>query len=74
MMVDLKEIQQQASSRPSILQAPTRNLFLAVWQTLGAKPKAKIGAHANMIKKYDPALIWKLLTKYHGTVAQIIRY
>ena len=31
-------------------------------------------AHANTIKQDGPTLIWKLLTEYHGTSAQIIRY
>ena len=74
MMVDLKEIQKQSTSRLPILQAPARNLFLAVWQKIGANPKAKMVTRTNMVKQDGPTLLWKLLTEYHNTAAQSIRY
>lgn len=42
MKLSYAEVDTARKSRPSELSAPVRNMFLAIWNTLGSKPKQKI--------------------------------
>ena len=42
--------------------APTRILYLSVWNTLGSKPKTKMVGFLNDIEEDGPTLLWMLLS------------
>ena len=51
----------------------SRNMYIAIWRTLGPVPKQKIYSYLSKINRDGPILLWYILTLYHGTAAQIIR-
>ena len=73
MTLTLKDLHRAASTRKPEDVAPARNLYLAIWNTLGNKPKTKMVAQRAKVMDDGPTLLWMLLTEYHGTAAQIIR-
>ena len=51
----------------------SRNMYIAIWRTLGPAPKQHICSYLTNINGNGPTLLWYILTLYHGTAAQIIR-
>ena len=72
MRLSYEEVDRERKGRPANY-APARNMYLAIWNTLGAKPKQKMVSYHAKIRGDGPTLLWFLLTAYHGTAAQIIR-
>ena len=72
MMLTLTNMQDAARKRNAEDIAPARNLYLSIWNTLGAKPKSNMVSHLDTIGEDGPTLLWTLLTQYHGTADQII--
>ena len=73
MTLTLADLHRAASIHKPEDAAPTCDLYLAIWNTLGNKPKTKIVAQQAKVVDNGPTLLWMLLTKYHGTAGQIIR-
>ena len=68
----LANLHRTASVRKPEDATPARNLYLAIWNTLGNKPKTKMVAQGAKVLEDGPTLLWMLVTEYHGTAGQII--
>ena len=53
--------------------APSVNMYIALWRSLGSSAKAKMLSHKKIIGTDGPTLLWTLLKTYQGTAAQVIR-
>ena len=73
-LLTLDDLQEHQRLRAPGQEAPACNLYLAIWNTLGTRPKAKMVLHLLDLNEDGPTLLWCLLTTYHGTAAQIIRH
>ena len=73
MVITLDNMKKSRAQRPAEHNAAATNLYIAIWDTIGSYPKSKVIPHQEKINGDGPTLLRCLLTKFHGTAAQIIR-
>ena len=62
MVLEQKDLELAKNTRTAEFDAPARKLYLAIWRSIGAKPKNKLLPHFESIAQDGPTLLWTLLT------------